>query len=124
MTSGTGGESAARPSVRAMKTLRIAIALLLVVFGSGCMHWANVDDLADVRGAARVRVEPAHGEAIVLDHPTVEQVRDLAVANHARVEVRKVSAWATTLLATGGFILTAFTALVVLGVASAGIAGG
>ncbi len=90
------------------------------------MHWANVNDLADVQGAARVRVEPPHGQAIVLDHPTVEQVRNLAVANHARVEVRKVSAWGTALIATGTFILTAFSALFVFGavVASAGIAGG
>lgn len=88
------------------------------------MHWANIDSLDDVRGAARVRAEPAHGDAIVLDHPTVERVRDLAIAHHARVELRKVNAWATALVATGGFILTAFTALVILAVASAGIAGG
>lgn len=89
------------------------------------MHWSPVSNLADAAGASRVRVTASDRHPVILERPTYAQVRELVTdARDVRVEVRKVNAWATALIATGSFLAAAFTALVVVGVASAGIAGG
>ena len=107
-----------------MQTRWLWLVVLLVTL-SGCMHWANVSSLDDAAGACRVRITANDRPPVILERPTVDEIRDLVTdARGARVQVRKVNAWATALIATGGFLATAFTGLVILGLAAVGIAGG
>lgn len=102
------------------------IALLFAFFTlTGCMHWAPIASLDDAAGACRVRVVSDGRPPVVLERPTADRVAAIVHASrHARVEIRRINAWATALIATGSFLASAFTALVVLGAAAAGIAGG
>ena len=110
---------------RMFKLQQIVIALMLVCFASGCFRWAAIDNINEVASASRVRVEAPDSPAVVLDHPSVDVVRDFAAAHpDARVRVKKVNAWATALIVTGAFLATAFTALLFLGVAVAGAGSG
>lgn len=113
--------------VRRMKAHRLFLLVLLVLsFAStGCMHWASVSSVDDAVGACRVRVLSDDGPPVVLERPTADRVSELVhEARNPRLQVRKVNAWATALIATGGFLATAFTAMVVTGLAAIGIAGG
>lgn len=103
----------------------MVMLFLLSFSATGCMHWASVSSVDDAVGACRVRVLSDDHAPVVLERPTAERVSELVhEARHPRIEVRKVNAWATALIATGGFIASAFTGLMALAAAAAGIAGG
>ena len=114
-------------TVRCMKTrwLMVVVLVLLSFTATGCMHWASVSSVDDAVGACRVRVLSDDHAPVVLERPTAERVSELVhEARHPRIQVRKINAWATALIATGGFIASAFTAFVIAGFAAIGIAGG
>ena len=97
-----------------MSKTRLLLAALVVVFISGCMHWAPISSVDDAAGACRVRVAADDRPPVVLERPTIAEVRALVSgAERARVEVRKVNAWATTLIAIPAFLASAFTGLVI-----------
>ena len=124
MTSGMGRRRRLVATVRRMKSLRILLLALVAVFATGCFRWAPARSLDEAMNASRVRIEVPNQAAVILEHPTPDTLRDLAVNAHARIEIKKVNAWAVALLATGTFLMSAFTAICILGAAAAGIAGG
>ena len=73
-----------------------------------------------------MRIEAPGAPPLVLEHPSVAEVREIVVTEHARVAVRRLNGWATALIVTGATIATAFTGLFVFAliVAGSGIAGG
>jgi hypothetical protein len=93
-------------------------ASLIVGLTSGCFHWSHVEDLDDVIGAERVRVEPPGEASYVLPNPSVEQVRDVVAADHARISVRKLDGWATGSLIGVAVIATAVPILALILVAA------
>ncbi len=108
-----------------MSNVRGLLLLVLVSFATGCFHWAPASSLDDVDRACRVRVVTDDHAPVVLERPSVREVYALVSnAEHARIEVRKVNAWATALIATGGFVLTVFTAFALLLASAARVGSG
>jgi hypothetical protein len=82
------------------------MASLALVLTTGCFHWSRVEDLDDVVGAPRVRVEPSGAPSYVLEHPTVDEVRTVAQEEHAHVAVKKLDGWATAGMIALGILST------------------
>jgi hypothetical protein len=96
----------------------------MIVCVTGCFHWGRIDNIAEVEGASRVRIEPEGAPAYVLEHPTAQQVSAVAQEQHAHAYVKRLNVWATALIITGAVLATAATGLFLLALAAAGIAGG
>jgi hypothetical protein len=107
------------------KALRLVPVLLVALFLSGCFHWAAIDSLDEIARESRVRVEASDQAPMVLDHPSVEQVRAFVTTHdRPRVEVKRLRVWATVLIVTAASLATLFTGFVIFGIAVSGAAGG
>ncbi|HEY1960456.1 MAG TPA: hypothetical protein VGH28_32820 [Polyangiaceae bacterium] len=100
--------------------MRFRHVVLPLIFASlpACMQWAPVADPSDVGGASRVRVVADDRPPVVLDHPSVQQVRALvAGARNAHVELRRLDGLGTALIITAAALATLGTAAIILAIA-------
>ena len=107
-----------------MTSLRTFILFMVATFATGCFRWAPAHSLDEAMNASRVRVEIPNEPPVILEHPAATELRELVVNQRARLSIKKTNVWAVVLIATGTFLTSAFTALVILGVSVAGNAGG
>jgi len=102
------------------------LLFVLLLFATGCMtHWAPVSSIDDAVGAHHVRIVADEMSPVELTRPSAAEIfAHIANAEHVRVQVRKVNAWAAALVITGSVLASAFMGFVILGAAVAGNAGG